>query len=371
MDGRIPFRVAIVTVVVGLLALTCGALILYALHQGKQSAEILKREYLDQVAQGAASEVGALAAQRGRGPALRARPLRERRPRARSARPGARALRHAAGSARLPLGELRRRRRAASRAPTACLTREIILNVSDTRAATGVSRASSAPARSRPTSRARHSIGPTIHVCVLWYRRAAADARGDRLAAALRIRRGRDRNHRCSRGAQFGARIQGVLTVDFTLAGIARFLERIELSHGAVVMLFDQVGTFIAGAPGAGREAAIRATDGWEGVPPPPDSVRRTQVVVVRGEMGSGRRSHARRARLDRGRRGARGSLHGAGVRQPPRRDRDRPDRCRPRAGRRHPDRYRHRARAQRGRHGARPRREVSARGASPSRARC
>ena len=32
MDGGIPFRVAIVTVVVGLLAVTCGALIAYGLY---------------------------------------------------------------------------------------------------------------------------------------------------------------------------------------------------------------------------------------------------------------------------------------------------------------------------------------------------
>src|SRR5262247_3521135 len=60
MHGRIPFRVAIVTIVVGLLAVTCGALIAYVVHTNQRNYEILKRDYLDQVAQAAAHEVARL-----------------------------------------------------------------------------------------------------------------------------------------------------------------------------------------------------------------------------------------------------------------------------------------------------------------------
>ena len=41
---------AIITVVVGLLVVTCGVLLAYVLYRGQQSVEILKRDYLGQVA---------------------------------------------------------------------------------------------------------------------------------------------------------------------------------------------------------------------------------------------------------------------------------------------------------------------------------
>src|SRR5262249_5354799 len=58
--GRIPFRVAIVTLVVGLLVVTCGALIAYVLHRSQQSVDRLKRDYLEQVLDTAVREVGRL-----------------------------------------------------------------------------------------------------------------------------------------------------------------------------------------------------------------------------------------------------------------------------------------------------------------------
>jgi adenylate cyclase len=48
--GWLPFRVAIVIVVVGLLIVTCGSLIAYVLYRGEQSVALLKRAYLEQVA---------------------------------------------------------------------------------------------------------------------------------------------------------------------------------------------------------------------------------------------------------------------------------------------------------------------------------
>src|SRR5215510_3645350 len=55
--GWLPFRVAIVIVVVGLLIVTCGSLIAYLLYQGEQSVALLKRAYLEQVADTAVREV--------------------------------------------------------------------------------------------------------------------------------------------------------------------------------------------------------------------------------------------------------------------------------------------------------------------------
>ena len=54
---RIPFRVAIVTAVVGLLVVTSGVLLIYVLSTGAQSMNRLKREYLDQIADTSVREV--------------------------------------------------------------------------------------------------------------------------------------------------------------------------------------------------------------------------------------------------------------------------------------------------------------------------
>ena len=278
MDGRIPFRVAIVTVVVGLLVLTCGALILYALHQGKQNAEILKREYLDQVAQGAASEVARLP--RSAGAVLRFE--RDRFASGGHARDPLTLARELSGALQavpdfrwVSYGDDAGRFAGAYRLPDG----EIILNVSDTRQNRGIPRefraGTLAPyVQSPPLDR---PYDPRVRG---WYRRATATPEAIVWLPPYAFAEGVT-GITAAAAVGNSARIQGVLTVDFTLEGIARFLERIELSHGAVVMLFDQVGTFLTGAPGPGREAALRATDGWEGVPPPPDSVRRTQVMVA------------------------------------------------------------------------------------------
>jgi len=46
--GWLPFRVAIVIVVAGLLVVTCGSLIAYVLYRGEYSVALLKRAYLEQ-----------------------------------------------------------------------------------------------------------------------------------------------------------------------------------------------------------------------------------------------------------------------------------------------------------------------------------
>ena len=60
MEGRIPFRIAIVAIVVGLLALTSAALIAYGVYANQRNYEILKRDYLEQVAEATAREVARL-----------------------------------------------------------------------------------------------------------------------------------------------------------------------------------------------------------------------------------------------------------------------------------------------------------------------
>ena len=278
MEGRIPFRVAIVSIVVGLLAVTCGALITYGLHFNQRNYEILKREYLDQVAQGAAHEVERL-------PIRTARMLRVERQRFESGLYAARDALGLAGALAPTLdgdpalqwvsyGEASGRFMGARRSsPT-----EIVLNVSDPRRNRGI------PSEFRFGSLEPHLQHPALDKPYdprtrIWYRRAAAipddivwvgpypfaeGVTGVTAAVAVRDRM---------------QRVQGVLTVDLTLEGIARFLEHLE-GPDASVAVFDHLGTLLAAAPGKGREAAIRAADEWEGMLPPADSVRRAQVVV-------------------------------------------------------------------------------------------
>lgn len=257
MEGRIPFRVAIVTLVVGLLAVTCGALILYAVHQGRENAEILKREYLDQVAQSAASEVARL-------PRSALAVLRFERDRFASGRHASDPLglaRELAGALQavpefrwVSYGDVAGRFAGAYRLDDG----EIILNVSDPRENRGIPRefraATAAPyVQSPPLDR---PYDPRERA---WFRKAIAtpDAvvwlppyvfaeglTGITAAAAVRD------------GAQ---RIRGVITVDFTLEGIARFLASIKTARQGVVILFDRDGELLAGAPGSGRDAAVQA----------------------------------------------------------------------------------------------------------------
>ena len=61
MKPVVPFWVAILTTVAGLLIVTGGFLIFYDLHWGQRSIELLKAYYLDQVADTAEKEVARLA----------------------------------------------------------------------------------------------------------------------------------------------------------------------------------------------------------------------------------------------------------------------------------------------------------------------
>jgi adenylate cyclase len=276
MDGRIPFRVAIVGVVAGLLAVTCSALIAYGLHANQANYEILKRLYIDQVAQAAVREVERL-------PRTASQRLRIERERFESGQYAGReelALAAALGGVLraepnvqwLSYGDATGRFAGARRLSAG----DIVLNVSDPRRNGGV------PREFRAATLEPYVQSPPLGAYDPrtrgWYQRAsespdsivwmppytfAEGVTGITAAAAVRD----------------GERVRGVLTVDFTLAGLAGVLEKIELDGGGV-MLFDHAGELLAGLPGADREAAIRAVKEWHGLPLAPDTVRRRETVV-------------------------------------------------------------------------------------------
>ncbi|HEU4351456.1 MAG TPA: adenylate/guanylate cyclase domain-containing protein [Burkholderiales bacterium] len=258
MDGRIPFRVAIVTVVVGLLAVTCGALIAYGLYTNQRNYEILKRQYIDQVAQAAVREVE-------RVPRSAVQLLRIERQRFASGEYAGRDPVALAGTLAAALqadrdmqwvsyGEATGRFAGARRLNG----NDIVLNVSDPRRDGGIPRefragtldpyVQSPPLKPYdPRTRGWYQRAVETPEAIVWMPpyTFAEGVTGITAAAAVRD----------------GARVQGVLTVDFTLTGIERVLSTIEVTGGAVT-LFDHAGNLLAGAPGSAREAAILAMQG-------------------------------------------------------------------------------------------------------------
>src|SRR5262249_48679623 len=135
---------------------------------------------------------------------------------------------------------------------------EYVLNLSDPRVNGGVPReyradTGAAFVRTPPFT---DSYDPRTRE---WYRRAVAAGgnltwtspytfaegiRGTTAAMAVKNRDGQ---------------VQGVVTVDFSLAGLDTFLGRIKIGERGVVVLFDSGGELLAGGPSAGREAAARA----------------------------------------------------------------------------------------------------------------
>src|SRR5262249_12463747 len=82
-------------------------------------------------------------------------------------------------------------------------------------------------------------------------------------------------------GAQ---QVLGVFTVDFALTGIANFLRTIEIGPRGAVVLFDNNGEPVAGAPGPGRGAVARVFRHWTRPRTvTPAGVRRA-AVTVQGE---------------------------------------------------------------------------------------
>jgi class 3 adenylate cyclase len=281
VGGRIPFRVAIVTLVVGLLVVTCGGLIGYVLHRGQQSIDTLKRDYLDQVADSAVREVDGL-------PRTAAQLLRVQLFRFQT---GQYSTADEIGLARLLAGALQAdqniqwvsygeetgRFMGANRLGGD----RIVLNISDPGQRNGV------PRELRADTLAPYIRNPPLTEAYdprtrAWYQRAVAapgvivwmppyvfaeGVHGITAASAVRDADGR---------------VRGVVTVDFTLDGIAQFLASIKLEGDGVVTLFDKDGQLLAGEPGAGQDAAARALEGWRraGASAPSAAPRYAEIVA-------------------------------------------------------------------------------------------
>jgi adenylate cyclase len=261
--GGIPFRVAIVTVVVGLLVVTCGLLITYVLYRGQRSVELLKRDYLEQVVDTMVREVARL-------PQTAAQVLRIQRYRFES---GHYSTDDEIGLARTLAGALQAdpdiqwvsysedatgRFMGANRLEGD----NFVLNVSDPRQNRGVPREFRVDTLV-PYIRTPPLTEPYEPRTRAWYQRAmtqpgvivwmppyvfAEGVKGITAAVAVRDR---------------SQRVLGVVTVDFALTDIAHFLQTIKIGRRGVVVLFDKGGELLAGAPGPGRDAATRAVEDW------------------------------------------------------------------------------------------------------------
>src|SRR5262245_9597389 len=157
---------------------------------------------------------------------------------------------------------------------------EFVLNVSDLRVDGGV------PREYRADTGAAHVRTPPLTEPYEprtrdWYRQAAAAAGGLVWTAPYRFAEGvrgitaamavKDRN----------GQVQGVVTVDLSLAGLDTFLGRIKIGQRGVVTLFDGSGQLLAGNAGAGRDAAARAVEGFRNGPPvAAGGVRRAEARV-------------------------------------------------------------------------------------------
>jgi len=279
--GRIPFRVAIVTVVVGLLVVTCGFLLGYGVLSDARNINTLKIEYLDQVADTSVREVGRI-------PQTAAQVLRVQRYRIDT---GFYRVSDPMNVARGLAGALHTDRdilwvsyaeAATGRFIGARRVKgdEIVLNLSDPRVNGGVPReyradTGAAFVRTPPLT---EPYEPRTRD---WYRRATAAAgtlvwmppyifaegvKGITAAMAVMDRDGQ---------------VQGVVTVDFSLVGLDAFLGRIKISRHGIVALFDSGGELLAGSAGPGRAAAAQAVHGFQrGTPSVDGGVRRAEVRV-------------------------------------------------------------------------------------------
>jgi adenylate cyclase len=275
--GQIPFRIAIVTVVVGLLVVTCAFLIAHGLHTGRESIDVLKREYLGQVVDTTVSEVSRLTetaeqilgAERYRivsGYYSTSDPLRV-------AQGLAGALETGPDIQWVSYSEAATGRFMGARRLRGS---EFILNVSDPRRERGVPREFRADTLA-PYVSATAPTEPYEPRVLPWYQRAVAQpgtivwmppyvftegVKGITAAVAVQ---------------DASRRVWGVLTVDFTLAGMANFLRGVKVGAGGAVVLLDKDGQALAGGSGPGLEAATWAV---RASPRPPGGTLHSEVVV-------------------------------------------------------------------------------------------
>ena len=263
-DGLLSFRVAIIATVVGLLVVTCGFLLGFGIHAAQKSVGTLKNEYLEQVADTTVREVSRL-------PDTAEQILRVQRFRFETglystsdpvalARALAGALQTDPDIQWVSYSEDATGRFMGGRRLEGST---FILNLSDPQRNGGVPwelRADTLAPYERPRP-IREAYDPRTRD---WYQRAVAQAgtvawmppyvftegvKGMTVAVAILDSAGKPR---------------GVLTVDFTLAGVADFLRGIKVGEHGIVALFDKDGTTLAGVPGPGLDAATQALKGWK-----------------------------------------------------------------------------------------------------------
>jgi len=278
---RISFRVAIVTAVVGLLVVTSGFLLVYGLSTGARSMNRLKGEYLDQIADTSVREVARL-------PQTAAQVLRVQRYRIETgfyqlsdpmsvARGFAGALQTDPDILWVSYSEAATGRFIGAHRITGD---EFVLNLSDPRVDRGVPReyrADSGEAYVRtppitepyePRTRDWYLRGMAAAGSVVWMPpyTFAEGVKGITAAMAVLGREGQ---------------VEGVLTVDFSLVGLQRFLGRIKLGRRGVVALFDSQGALLTGTVSARSEAAARAIESLRrGAEPMDDAVRHAEARV-------------------------------------------------------------------------------------------
>ena len=263
-DGLLSFRVAIIATVVGLLVVTCGFLLGFGIHAAQKSVGTLKNEYLEQVADTTVREVSRL-------PDTAEQILRVQRFRFETglyltsdpvalARALAGALQTDPDIQWVSYSEDATGRFMGGRRLEGST---FILNLSDPQRNGGVPwelRADTLAPYERPRP-IREAYDPRTRD---WYQRAVAQAgtvvwmppyvftegvKGMTVTVAILDSAGKPR---------------GVLTVDFTLAGVANFLRGIKVGEHGIVALFDKDGTTLAGVPGPGLDAATQALKGWK-----------------------------------------------------------------------------------------------------------
>ena len=256
---QIPFRVALVTVVVGLLVVTCGVLLGYGLSRGAQTIETLKGEYLDQVADASVRQVGRM-------PRIAAQVMRVQRYRIDTgfyrmnnpmsiARAFAGALETDPDILWISYSEAATGRFIGARRLDGD---DSVLNLSDPRVNGGVPREYHAETgavfiRKPPLT---EPYEPRVRD---WYRRGAAGAGSLVWTPPYTFAEGVKGITAAMAVTDAHGRVQGVLTVDFGLAGLENFLGRIRIGRRGVVTLFDDSGQLVAGRQSRGREAATRA----------------------------------------------------------------------------------------------------------------
>src|SRR5262245_11332022 len=144
---------------------------------------------------------------------------------------------------------------------------EFVLNVSDPRVDGGV------PREYRADTGAAHVRTPPLTEPYEprardWYRRGVAAAGGLVWTTPYRFAEGVTGITAAMAVKDRTGQVQGVLTVDFSLAGLDAFLGRIKIGRRGTATLFDGAGQLLAGPAGAGRDAAARAVQGFRDGPP-------------------------------------------------------------------------------------------------------